>query len=279
MAENTPKRKIRDSVFTNLFQEKKYLLQLYKDLHPEDGEATEDEIADITLKHVLVDADYNDLGFSVGDRLMVLVESQSTWTMNIIIRALMYLMQTYHDYFRRTKQNLYGSKKVKMPKPELYVIFTGERKAIPDTITLSKDFFDEAEIAVDAKIKVLYQENAEDIIGQYIIFCKVYQEQRKCYGNTREAVTETIRICKDRNVLKEYLESREKEVVDIMMTLFDDEQIYKAFENDIKQETAKNKAIFMIQKGKIAIDEIAEYFPELSEEDRKEIESQVLQQV
>ncbi len=80
-------------------------------------------------------------------------------------------------------------------------------------------------------------------------------------------------------MLKEYLESREKEVVDIMMTLFDDEQIYKAFENDIKQETAKNKAIFMIQKGKIAIDEIAEYFPELSEEDRKEIESQVLQQV
>ncbi len=35
----------------------------------------------------------------------------------------------------------------------------------------------------------------------------------------------------------------------MMMTLFDDEQIYKAFENDIKQETAKNKAIFMIQKG------------------------------
>lgn len=96
----------------------------------------------------------------------------------------------------------------------------------------------------------MYQENERDIIGQYIIFCKVYREQRKCYSNTREAVTETIRICKDRNVLKEYLESREKEVVDIMMTLFDDEQIYKAFENDIKQETAKNKANFMIQKGK-----------------------------
>ena len=283
MVESTPKRKIWDSVFTNLFQEKKYLLQLYKALPPEDGEATEDEIADITLKHVLVDADYNDLGFSVGDRLMVLVESQSTWTMNIIIRALMYLMQTYHDYFKRTNQNLYGSKKVKMPKPELYVIFTGERKTIPDIISLSKDFFNGTRISIDAEIKVLYQENERDIIGQYIIFCKVYQEQRKCYGNTREAVTETIRICKDRNVLKEYLESREKEVVDIMMTLFDDEQIYKAFENDIKQETAKevarNKAVFMIQKGKITIDEIAEYFPELSEEDRKEIESQALQQV
>ena len=40
---------------------------------------------------------------------------------------------------------------------------------------------------------------------------------------------ETIRICKDRNVLKEYLENREKEVVDMMMTLFDDEQILKAY--------------------------------------------------
>ncbi len=98
MAETMPKRKIKDSVFTNLFQDKKYLLQLYKSLHPEDGNVTEDEIEDVTIKHVLVDADYNDLGFSVRNRLMVLVESQSTWTLNIIIRALMYLIQTYHDY-------------------------------------------------------------------------------------------------------------------------------------------------------------------------------------
>ncbi|MDE6915348.1 MAG: hypothetical protein K2P39_00910, partial [Lachnospiraceae bacterium] len=98
MAKRMPKRKIKDSVFTNLFQDKKYLLQLYKALHPEDETVTENDLADITLKHVLVDADYNDLGFSVGNHLMVLVESQSTWTLNIIIRALMYLIQTYHDY-------------------------------------------------------------------------------------------------------------------------------------------------------------------------------------
>ena len=61
-------------------------------------------------------------------------------------------------------------------------------------------------------MKVLYQENEKDIIGQYIIFCKVYNEQRKLYGNTKKAVTETIRICKNRNVLKEYLESKEQEV-------------------------------------------------------------------
>lgn len=151
MAQSVPKRKIKDSVFTNLFQDKKYLLQLYKALHPEDSDITEDEIEDVTIKHVLIDADYNDLGFSVGNRLMVLVESQSTWTLNIIIRALMYLIQTYHDYFKRTNQNLYGSKKVNMPKPELYVIYTGDKKSIPDTISLSKEFFGGEKNSIDAE--------------------------------------------------------------------------------------------------------------------------------
>ena len=122
-----------------------------------------------------------------------------------------------------------------MPRPELYVIFTGDRKIIPDTISLSKDFFEGENIAIEAEVKVLYQES-EDIIGQYIIFSKVYNEQRKKYGRTEDAIKETIRICKDRNVLKEYLESREKEVIGMMMTLFEEEQIMKAYTKDIMEQ-------------------------------------------
>ena len=285
MAQSTPKRKIKDSVFTNLFQDKKYLLQLYKALHPEDNNVSEDEIADVTIKHVLIGADYNDLGFSVGNRLMVLVESQSTWTFNIIIRALMYLIQTYHNYFKRTNQNLYGTRKVNMPKPELYVIYTGDRKNVPDTISLSKEFFDGQQSSIDAEVKVLYQENEKDIIGQYIIFCKVYNEQRKLYGHTKKAVTETIRICKNRNVLKEYLESKEQEVVDIMMTLFDDEQILKAYTKDIEdstareteKRTARETAERMIKMGKLSLDEIALYVPSIPLDELKQLETEIMQ--
>lgn len=242
---------------------------------------TEDEIADVTIRYVLVDADYNDLGFSLGNRLMVLVESQSSWTLNIIIRTLMYLIQTYHGYFKRTNQNLYGSKKVSMLKPELYVIYTGSRKNVPDTISLSNEFFDGVKIAIDAEVKVLYQEDEKNIIGQYIIFSKVYNEQRKLYGNTKQAVTETNRICKDRNVLKEYLESKEQEVVDIMMTLFDDEQILKAYAKDIEdstaKETEKKTAERLIKKGKMSLDEIAECVPALSLDELKQLEAEVMQ--
>ncbi|MCM1172835.1 MAG: hypothetical protein NC393_12025 [Clostridium sp.] len=281
MAENTPKRKIKDSVFTNLFQDKKYLLRLYQTLHPEDSDVTEDDIKDVTIKHILVDADYNDLGFSVGDRLVILVEGQSTWTVNIIIRALMYLIQTYHDFFKRTNQNLYGSKKVDMPKPELYVIFTGEKpKNPPDTISLREDFFDGEKIAIDAEVKVLYQEDENNIIGQYIIFCKVYNEQRKKHGQTKKAVTETIRICKDRNVLKEYLESKEQEVVDMMMTLFDDEYVMEAYAKDIEDNVthreARKTAERMIVDGE-PLEKVARYVPSLSLDELKKLEAEITQ--
>ena len=71
------KRTIRDSVFSDLFGDKRYLLQLYQTLHPEDTQATEDDLTDVTIQNVLTDDLYNDLGFRNGDRVIILVESQS----------------------------------------------------------------------------------------------------------------------------------------------------------------------------------------------------------
>lgn len=234
------KRTVKDSVFTSLFQEKKYLIQLYHALHPEDMDVTEESLTDITIKNVLTDNIYNDLGFMVGNRLMILVEAQSTWTMNIIIRALMYVAQTYHDYFVRTKQNLYKSTKVQIPEPEIYVIYTGKRKDRPPQISLSKEFFGGRECCIDVKVKMIYDGKEGDIINQYIAFTKVCNEQMMLYGRTREAILETIRICKDRDVLREYLESREKEVMDIMMLLYDEEEIMRSYvESEVYEATQR----------------------------------------
>ena len=76
------KRTAKNSVFLDLFQNKSYLLKLYKTLHPEDITATEDSLTNITIENVLTDNLYNDLGFIVNNKLMILIEAQSTWTMN-----------------------------------------------------------------------------------------------------------------------------------------------------------------------------------------------------
>jgi hypothetical protein len=277
---NIAKYTIKDSVFSDLFRNRKYLIQLYRALHPEDNVTTENELKDITIKNVLTDNLYNDLGFSVGERLIIFLEAQSTWTVNIIIRVLLYLAQTYHDYFERTNQNLYKGKKVKMPKPELYVVYTGERGDKPDVISLSEEFFDGEKSGIDIKVRVIYENDSDSIINQYIIFSKVYDEQRKKYGRTRQAITETIRICKDRNVLKEYLESREQEVVTIMMSLYDEEEIMKSYirseRYEAKQEKAIETAINMIKKQKYSLEDISD-ISNLSLEEVKKLEQEIMQ--
>ncbi len=274
------KRTAKNSVFLDLFQDKRNLLKLYQTLHPEDTDATEDTLDIVTIDNVLTDNLYNDLGIMVGkDKLLLLLEAQSTWTVNILIRILLYLAQSYHEYFERTSQSLYKSTKVKMPKPELYIIFTGNKGRKPETVSLSQEFFGGADIDVEVKAKVIYESDTEDIINQYIIFCKVFDEQRKLYGMTEQAVKETIRICKDRNILKEYLISREVEVVTIMMSLFDDEQIMRTYWKDMEKEMARKTAEKMIKMGKLSLEEICLCVPSLSLDELKELEAEIMQLV
>lgn len=259
--EQIAKYTAKDSVFTSLFREPKYLLQLYQALHPEDHEATEDSIRNVTITNVLLDQYYNDVGFQVGEKLVILVEQQSSWSINIVVRCLLYLAQTYQEYFESTKQNVYGSKKLELPRPEMYVIFTGNRKTKPEYLSLSKEFFGGDDSVLDVKVKMIYDGKEGDIINQYVAFTRIYNEQVKLHGRTREAVLETIRICKDQNVLREYLSGREKEVVDIMMTLFNEEYILKTYveskEREATERANSETAKRMYKRGS-SIEEISD---------------------
>ena len=83
------KRTAKNSVFLDLFQNKSYLLKLYKTLHPEDITATEDSLTNVTIENVLTDNLYNDLGFIVNNKLMILIEAQSLCK-SILIRSIVH---------------------------------------------------------------------------------------------------------------------------------------------------------------------------------------------
>lgn len=277
------KHTIKDSIFTNLFRDKKYLIQLYKTLHPEDTEVTEDALSDITIHNIMTNDVYNDVGFMVRGKLLILTEAQATWTENITVRILIYLMVTYQDYIRKTKQNVYRSKKIRLPRPELYMVYTGDRKERTEYISLAEEFFDGQNTFLDAKVKVLYGSEESDIISQYVAFTKVYDEQRRLHGRTRKAVAETIRICKDKNVLKDYLEEREKEVENIMLAMYDEKEILREYIESERYEAArgeaKEAAVQMLKDGQLSVEQIAKYFSNLSVEDVKKLQEQLLQNV
>lgn len=265
-----PKYTAKDSVFKSLFSQPEYLLQLYQALHPEDTETTESDITDVTLESILAGHEYNDLGFTVKDKLIILVEAQSNWSVNIVIRSLLYLMNSLKEYFTERKANLYSSAKVKFPKPELYVIYVGEKDNCPDTISLRREYFPDEYCCIEAETKVIRENTSTTIINQYIQFCKVLGSMIKQHGRTQEAIEETVRICKDRNLLKKYLEEHETEVIEMMTLLFDQNYVTEAYNNEIRQ-AALNEGreegrgigiidtyISMVRKNRLSAAEAAE---------------------
>ena len=234
------KREIKSSVFTDLFSAPKYAFQFFQAFHPEDHTTTEDEVQIITLDNVLTDKQYNDLGFRIGDRLIILVEHQSTWSENIVVRVFLYIAQTFNEYINERKLNLYSGKKVELPKPEAYVVYTGDKENCPEVLSLNKLFWEgDEDYVIDVRVKVVSDGKNGDIVNQYVAFTRILREQTAVYGRELKALEETIRICKERNILKEYLESREKEVVDIMITLFSQEEIQERYVNEERQEAWK----------------------------------------
>ncbi len=146
---------------------------------------------------------------------------------------------------------------------------------------LTDIFFDGQGSAVEVKVKMLYGEKGNDIISQYVNFTKVYNEQLKQYGRTRKAVMETIRICKNKNVLKKYLEAREKKVITIMMALFDEEQVMRNYvarkEKEAVERATEETAIKMLRSGKFSVEEVAEYITMLFIDDLREIEKELIE--
>ena len=230
-------RQAKDHVFVDMFNQPKYCLELFNALHPEATDITEADIRNITISHVIVDKPYNDLGFTVKGRLLVLVEAQSTWSYNILVRLLLYFADTLLGIIDEHESwDIHDTARLPLPIPEFYVIYSGERGNVPERISLKRDFYGEETAPIDLEARVISAESTEDIIGQYIIYAHVYDQQVKTHGRTRIAAEETVRLCKDRGVLREYLEAHEKEVINSMIMLFEQEEAVKRYGNRMKSE-------------------------------------------
>ena len=235
-------RNAKDSVFVDLFEHPEYLLQLYRVFHPEDTVTQEEDLTIITLESLFLKERYNDLGFLAGNRLMILVEAQSSWSVNILVRFLLYVADTYNRYIEKNDLDLYTSRKVQLPVPELYLIYTGDRKNSPETLSLSKEIFgmENGDAAVEVRARVLRDSKQGDILNQYVSFTRIFDEQVRKLGRTRAAVEKTLRVCRERDVLADYL--AKEEVAAIMFTFVDKEKQLARYIKE-EREDAHSKGV------------------------------------
>ena len=252
-SKNKPNYTLKDSLFIDLFSDKMRLIQLYKSLIDDERQINPEDIEILTIQNIILRGIYNDLGFRVKDEIIILMEAQTTYTTNIVLRILFYLSETLKNYIIDSSENknlneLYNTKPRIIPKIKLFVVYTGD-KMMQDHDLHLKDVMVENDIIsdIDMKVRVLCTGNKSSILGQYILFTRVYSKQKKECKDIETAVKNTIEICMNDEILKEYLDYRKMEVQE-MITAFTTQE--EAFESFLKDEVKRGRKEGE-EKGKI----------------------------
>jgi len=240
--EPTAKRTVKDTIFRQIFPLPQYRLALYQALHPEDRTITADDIKIVSLQNIVLNEPYNDLGMIAGGKLLILIEAQSTWTVNIMMRLFLYTAATYQEYIKANDISLYGAKIKPVPLPELYVLYTGkDRDHKPTKLSLANDYFGQADAPIELVAKVI-KGKEPDIVWQYVRFTDIWDESVAKLGRTREAAEFAINRCIGEGILTEYFVAHRKEVITNMMVLFDEKYNVEAYARSVASEAAKNAA-------------------------------------
>ncbi len=91
---NMIKRNIRDAIFKSFFRDRENVFRLYKELNPEDTDATAEDICVCRLKRVLGKGFTNELGFFVADKLVLFSESKKLDAASFKLGSLFFVAET-----------------------------------------------------------------------------------------------------------------------------------------------------------------------------------------
>ena len=244
-------RNIRDSVFTKLFSNRKNVLELYREINPDDTTVRLKDIKVVTIRNVIANGVYNDLGFTVRGDQLYLIEAQSTKGPYLPFRMGEYFIETVYVIktdFSRKKYSPTGD--YLLPNPHFYTVYTGKEK-VPEVYD-SAAFFSGPPPSVSYTVTVLTNEKAVGILKSYFMFCAVYDEMRAAVENHDEAVAKTIRYCIEHDILRDFFLENEAEVRKIMRRINEQEEIYNGMMNAIDEQKKaideKDKAMDRMEK-------------------------------
>jgi len=223
-------RKYKDSVFSLLLSDEKTIAEVYGAISGKDyGSDVKVEIK--TLKNVLSGGMFNDVAFVLDDRLVVLIEHQSTINENMPLRMLLYIAEIYNRL--SGDENLYGKKMFPIPRPVFIMLYNGVED-MPDKWELRlSDMFKDVDGAEDKAnlelIVTVYNINKgrnpemarrSRTLDGYETFIYMVRENRKAM-DFEDAVRKAVIDCINQNVLKEFLENHKKEVIGMLVQEWD----------------------------------------------------------
>ena len=223
-------REYKNSMFVDLFFEDALAeendISLYNALHDEPlPEGT--SIQKIRVDDILYLNFKNDVSFGVGGKVMVFGEHQSTINENMPLRSLMYIGRAYEKIV--PVRDRYKKKLVKLPKPEFYTFYNGEKDWVTEKVLKLSDAYmvQDGPPMLDLEVKVININPAQQHkvlekcrilkeYGQFVDILRDYQSK----GDS-DAFKHTIEQCIDSGILADYLRKKGSEVINMLIAEYD----------------------------------------------------------
>jgi len=263
--------KHKDTVFTFLFSNPALLRELYSAI---EGVTLPSDIPiDInTLSDVLFRRQRNDISFLLNNRLIILIEHQSTINYNMPLRCLMYVEKLYELII--DSEDKFKRKLVKIPKPEFIVLYNGT-DPYPDykELRLSDAFMKTDKIKIDLPLELVVQvyninkgRNKEilnkshtlDNYSQFIDKIREYQkEYKRKYHDKKilldKAFRSAINYCIKNNILKDFLRKHSSEVLNMLYAEYDPEVEMRVVREEALEEGREEGEEIGMEKEKLII--------------------------
>jgi len=226
----TANRKYKDSVFVDLFSEdekaKENFLSLYNALHGTNLQLS-CPVENIRLDNIMYMNIINDVSCLVDNKIIVLAEHQSTINENMPLRFLQYIARLYEKL--QAPADRYLRKLSKIPTPEFYVFYNG-REDYPEMITLklSDAFITKPEqMPLDLEVKVynINKSKGAEVLSrcktldEYSLFIEEVRIQTQL--DPENGFTNAVKICIEKGILKEYLQRKSREVINMLIAEYD----------------------------------------------------------
>jgi hypothetical protein len=260
---NTNKR-YKASVFSLLFGNAETLRELYGAITgvniPPDT-----PISINTLEDVLFMEQINDLSFSIGDKLVVLIEHQSTINPNMPLRLLMYIARVYEKI--TGSENIYSTRQIAIPRPEFIVLYNGVVPYPDEAVIRLSDLYADKSLAPELDLTVqVYNINTghnearlrkSGTLGGYSAFIDKVREFEGQTNNLDQAIKKAVSWCIEHGVLPDFLKTNGSEVVNMLLTEWNMDKALEVRGREAWEDgrtegvrIGETKVIEMLQSGK-----------------------------
>ena len=227
---STTNRKYKDSVFVDLFSEdekaKENFLSLYNALHNTHLPLS-CPVENIRLDNVMYMNIINDVSCLVDNKIIVLAEHQSTINENMPLRFLQYIARLYEKL--QAPADRYLRKLSKIPTPEFYVFYNGLEDYPESTMLKLSDAFmtklDTLPLELEVKVYNINKSKGSEVLSrcktldEYSLFVEEVRVQTQ--RDPENGFTNAVKICIEKGILKEYLQRKSREVINMLLAEYD----------------------------------------------------------